>query len=144
LDFSLTEDQRAIREPARRVAEREVLPRTAAIDRSGVFDRGLYRRMGEIGLTGVAIPEAYEGSRADTLTYGLPFIRQSSQAKVFASDMCMKHVTNAMQVFGGYSYVKGFPIERLYRDAKIHRIWDSTNEIQRAIISRQLLREGIE
>jgi len=71
---------------------------------------------------------------------GQPFTKESSQAKVFASDMCMKHVANAMQIFGGYSYVKDFPVERYFRDSKIHQIWDGTNEIQRIIISRHLIK----
>jgi butyryl-CoA dehydrogenase len=69
---------------------------------------------------------------------GASFTMATSIAKTFASDMCMRTVTNAMQVFGGYSYSKEYPIERLFRDAKIHQIWDGTNQIQRMIIARQL------
>ncbi len=72
---------------------------------------------------------------------GLRFTKESSHAKLFAGDMCVRHVTNAMQIFGGYAYSKEYPIERFYRDAKIHQIWDGTNQIQRIIIARQLLRE---
>jgi alkylation response protein AidB-like acyl-CoA dehydrogenase len=69
---------------------------------------------------------------------GQPFTMATSFAKTFASDMCMRTVTNAMQVFGGYSYSKEYPVERLFRDAKIHQIWDGTNQIQRVVIARQL------
>jgi butyryl-CoA dehydrogenase len=72
----------------------------------------------------------------------LPFIKESSHAKLFAGDMCVRHVTNAMQIFGGYAYSKEYPIERFYRDAKIHQIWDGTNQIQRIIIAKQLLRQS--
>jgi alkylation response protein AidB-like acyl-CoA dehydrogenase len=72
---------------------------------------------------------------------GLPFTKESSHAKLFAAAMCMRAATNAMQVFGGYAYAKDFPIERLYRDAKIHGIWDGTDQVQRIIIARQLAKE---
>jgi alkylation response protein AidB-like acyl-CoA dehydrogenase len=72
---------------------------------------------------------------------GLPFARESSHAKLFAGDMCMRNVTNAMQIFGGYAYSKEYPVERYFRDAKIHQIWDGTNQIQRIIIARHLLRD---
>ena len=72
---------------------------------------------------------------------GLSFAKESSHAKLFAGDMCVRNVGNAMQIFGGYGYTKEFPIERFYRDAKIHQIWDGTNQIQRIIIARQLRKE---
>ncbi|WP_331375313.1 acyl-CoA dehydrogenase family protein [Sinorhizobium chiapasense] len=71
-----------------------------------------------------------------------PFTFATSLAKTFAGDMCMRNVTNAMQVFGGYSYSKEYPIERLFRDAKIHQIWDGTNQVQRMIIARHLKKEA--
>ncbi len=71
---------------------------------------------------------------------GFSFTKESSHAKLFAGDMCVRNVSNAMQVFGGYSYSKELPIERYYRDAKIHQIWDGTNQIQRIVITRQLLK----
>jgi alkylation response protein AidB-like acyl-CoA dehydrogenase len=74
--------------------------------------------------------------------HGLPFAQASSHAKLYAGDMCMRNVTNAMQIFGGYAYTKDFPVERFFRDAKIHQIWDGTNQIQRIIIARHLLRES--
>jgi butyryl-CoA dehydrogenase len=72
---------------------------------------------------------------------GLPFTKESSHAKLFAGDMCVRNVSNALQIFGGYGYSKEFPVERFYREAKIHQIWDGTNQIQRIIIARQLKKE---
>lgn len=63
----------------------------------------------------------------------------ASMAKCFASDMAMKVTTDAVQVFGGYGYVKDFPVERMMRDAKINQIFEGTNQIQRVVISRHLL-----
>lgn len=72
---------------------------------------------------------------------GLPFTKESSHAKLFAGDMCVRNVSNALQIFGGYGYSKEYPVERFYREAKIHQIWDGTNQIQRIIIARQLKKE---
>ena len=63
----------------------------------------------------------------------------ASMAKCFASDTAMKVTTDAVQVFGGYGYVKDFPVERMMRDAKINQIFEGTNQIQRVVISRHLL-----
>jgi alkylation response protein AidB-like acyl-CoA dehydrogenase len=64
----------------------------------------------------------------------------SAAAKCFASDTAMKVTTNAVQLFGGYGYTKDFPVERMMRDAKITQIYEGTNQIQRVVMARQLLR----
>ncbi len=64
-----------------------------------------------------------------------------SMAKCFASDMAVEHTANAVQIFGGSGYIRGFEVERLYRDAKITQIYEGTNQIQRTIIARELLRD---
>jgi len=68
-----------------------------------------------------------------------PFLKAASIAKCFASDMAMNVTTEAVQVFGGYGYLKDYPVERHMRDAKIMQIVEGTNEIQRNIIARELL-----
>lgn len=65
-----------------------------------------------------------------------------SMAKCFASDMAVQHTANAVQIFGGSGYIQGFEVERLYRDAKITQIYEGTNQIQRSIIARELIRNG--
>jgi len=60
-------------------------------------------------------------------------------AKLFASEMCIRAVHNALQIHGGYGYTKDYPIERLYRDARITSIYEGTSEIQRLVIARSLL-----
>jgi butyryl-CoA dehydrogenase len=73
---------------------------------------------------------------------GLPFARgEGSMAKLFAGDMAMRVTTDAVQVLGGYGYVKEYPVERFMRDAKIYQIWEGTAEIQRLVISRYILGE---
>jgi hypothetical protein len=65
-----------------------------------------------------------------------------SMAKCFASDAAVTHTGNAVQVFGGSGYIRGFEVERLYRDAKITQIYEGTNQIQRTVIARELFRHG--
>jgi alkylation response protein AidB-like acyl-CoA dehydrogenase len=64
----------------------------------------------------------------------------SAMAKLFASDTAMKVTTDAVQILGGYGYIKEFPVERMMRDAKITQIYEGTNQIQRVVIGRHLLK----
>jgi alkylation response protein AidB-like acyl-CoA dehydrogenase len=64
----------------------------------------------------------------------------SSMAKLFASEAAMYVTTEAVQVFGGYGYVKEYPVERLFRDAKVTEIYEGTSEVQRTVIARELYR----
>lgn len=69
-----------------------------------------------------------------------PFAEASSKAKLFASQIAMKTTIEAVQIHGGYGYVKEYHVERLMRDAKITQIYEGTSEIQKLVISRELLR----
>jgi alkylation response protein AidB-like acyl-CoA dehydrogenase len=71
---------------------------------------------------------------------GQDYIQASAMAKVFASEVAMKTTVEAIQVHGGYGYVKEYHVERLMRDAKITQIYEGTSEIQRVVISRSLLK----
>jgi alkylation response protein AidB-like acyl-CoA dehydrogenase len=77
-------------------------------------------------------------ARAERMEPNLGFI--SSAAKCFASDVAMEVTTNAVQLFGGYGYNVDFPVERFMRDAKITQIYEGTNQIQRMVIARNLLK----
>ncbi len=66
--------------------------------------------------------------------------RYSAMAKLFASDVAMEVTTNAVQILGGYGYIKEYPVERMMRDAKITQIYEGTNQIQRVVIARDLLK----
>ena len=72
---------------------------------------------------------------------GRPFAKEASMAKVFATETANKACYEAMQMLGGYGYTQDFPIERYARDARITTIYEGTSEIQRLIISREILRE---
>jgi butyryl-CoA dehydrogenase len=69
------------------------------------------------------------------------FSRIASMAKLFATDTAMKVATDCVQIFGGYGYMKDYPIEKFMRDAKITQIYEGTNQVQRIVIARSLLRE---
>jgi len=73
---------------------------------------------------------------------GQPFAREASMAKLYASETAMWTTTKAVQIFGGYGYVKEFPVERYMRDAKLTEIGEGTSEVQRMIIAKSLLRDG--
>ena len=68
--------------------------------------------------------------------------KASSMCKVFATDMAMKVTTDAVQVLGGYGYMKEYPVEKMMRDAKILQIYEGTNQIQRHVIARELLKKS--
>lgn len=72
---------------------------------------------------------------------GLPCEKEGAQAKVFASETAMWVTTEAVQIHGGYGYVKEYHVERLMRDAKITQIYEGTSEVQRIVVSRALLAE---
>ena len=70
---------------------------------------------------------------------GVVDTRLFSASKVFASDMCMQVCTDAVQVLGGNGYSREYPVEKRFRDAKIYQIFEGTNQIQRKIISGELI-----
>jgi alkylation response protein AidB-like acyl-CoA dehydrogenase len=71
---------------------------------------------------------------------GMDYGTASSMAKVFASEVAMKHTVEAVQIHGGYGFVKEYHVERLMRDAKITQIYEGTSEIQRIVISRDIIK----
>lgn len=71
---------------------------------------------------------------------GQPYAAASSMAKLYASDVAMRTTVEAVQIHGGYGYVKEYHVERLMRDAKITQIYEGTSEIQRIVISREVLK----
>jgi acyl-CoA dehydrogenase len=70
---------------------------------------------------------------------GKPNTKESAMAKCFAGDAAMEVTTSAVQVLGGYGYMKDYPVEKYMRDAKLHQIYEGTNEIQRLVIAREVL-----
>jgi butyryl-CoA dehydrogenase len=73
---------------------------------------------------------------------GLPFTKEASMAKLFTSELANKSAYLALQIHGGYGYLKDFKVERLYRDARATTIYEGTSEIQRLVIARNLLKES--
>jgi acyl-CoA dehydrogenase len=79
---------------------------------------------------------AAAASERDEVT--LPFL--GAAAKCFASDVAMEITTDAVQLLGGYGYTRDYPVERMMRDAKVTQIYEGTNQIQRLVMARELLR----
>jgi alkylation response protein AidB-like acyl-CoA dehydrogenase len=111
------------------------------------FGRPIIEHQG-LGFLLADMAAAVESARAVTLEAarrrdrGLPFARQSSIAKLLATDAAMKVTTDAVQVLGGFGYTKEFPVERHMREAKVMQIFEGTNQIQRLVIARHLARSG--
>ena len=89
---------------------------------------------------------AIEAARLLTLARGRaegprrsPTARQAAMAKLFASETAMRVATDAVQVHGGYGYIKEYQVERYFRDAKITQIYEGTSQIQKLVIARHLL-----
>ncbi len=77
---------------------------------------------------------------ADLKNNHKPMTKESAIAKYYASEMCVKVSTEAVQIFGGYGYTKDFPVEKFYRDSKLCTIGEGTSEIQKLVIARELLK----
>ena len=71
---------------------------------------------------------------------GEPFLRIASEAKLYSSEAAVRSTSKAIQIHGGYGYVKESPVERFYRDAKLCEIGEGTSEVQRIVIARELFR----
>jgi alkylation response protein AidB-like acyl-CoA dehydrogenase len=82
-------------------------------------------------------------SAADLKEKGQPFAKAASMAKLFASEKANAACYSALQLLGGYGYIKEYPLERYARDVRITSIYEGTSEIQRVIISRELLKEAV-
>ena len=68
--------------------------------------------------------------------------KESAMSKLFASDVAVKVTSDAVQIFGGYGYMREYPVEKYMRDAKITQIYEGTNQIQREVIALALIREA--
>ena len=104
-----------------------VAAKLADMDTACEAARGLLHRFGRMADDGVEGPE---------------LTKASAQAKLFCSDTAMWVTTEAVQILGGYGYVKEYPVERMMRDAKITQIYEGTNEVQRLVIAREMVREA--
>jgi alkylation response protein AidB-like acyl-CoA dehydrogenase len=88
---------------------------------------------------------AIDGARLLTLRAatlkdgGRPFTKESSMAKLFAAETAMKVTTDAVQVHGGYGFIKDYEVERYFRDAKITALYEGTSQIQKLVIAREVL-----
>ena len=94
--------------------------------------RGLLYKVGQL------IDAISKGSGAD----GQDLTKLSAMAKLYCTDVAMEVTTDAVQVLGGYGYIQEYPVERMMRDAKITQIYEGTNQIQRLVIAREMVKEN--
>ncbi|MEZ5018152.1 MAG: acyl-CoA dehydrogenase family protein [Flavipsychrobacter sp.] len=84
--------------------------------------------------------EALIYQASDMKNRGVKMTKESAMAKYYASEICVEIATDAVQIFGGYGYTKDFPVEKFYRDSKLCTIGEGTSEIQKLVISRDILK----
>src|SRR5437773_5302746 len=109
------------------IAEHQLIAATLAdMETKCEAARGLLYKCGQL------IDEGAEGSELTKI---------SAMAKLYCSDVAMEVTTDAVQILGGYGYMQEYPVERMMRDAKITQIYEGTNEIQRLVIAREMLKE---
>jgi len=90
----------------------------------------------EIDAAGLLVARA-----AGLADQGRPFRREASMAKLYASEAAARAAAKAVQIHGGYGFIKDYPVERIYRDVKLTEIGEGTSEIQRIIIAKSVLGE---
>ena len=90
--------------------------------------------------TKIACAELLIQQACDLKMKGLPMTKESAMAKYYASEIAVEISTDAVQIFGGYGYTKDFPVEKFYRDSKLCTIGEGTSEIQKIVISREILK----
>lgn len=90
--------------------------------------------------TEIAAADLLINQACDLKIKGLPMTKEAAMAKYYASEVAVKASTDAVQIFGGYGYTKDFPVEKFYRDSKLCTIGEGTSEIQKLVISREVLK----
>jgi alkylation response protein AidB-like acyl-CoA dehydrogenase len=90
--------------------------------------------------TKIECAELLINQACDLKMKGLPMSKESAMAKYYASEISVEISTDAVQIFGGYGYTKDFPVEKFYRDSKLCTIGEGTSEIQKMVISREILK----
>ena len=134
MDFDLTEDQRAFQATARAyVLERRAFGKTLSEFQALQFklaDMATELEAARLMVHRAAV--ALDNRAADATM-------RCAMAKRFATDVCFRIVDEALQLHGGYGYIREYGIERYLRDLRVHRILEGTNEIMRVIIARKLL-----
>ena len=89
--------------------------------------------------TEIAAADLLINLACDLKKRGQKLTKESAMAKYYASEIAVKTTNDAVQIFGGYGYTKDFPVEKYYRDAKLCTIGEGTSEIQKLVISREVL-----
>ena len=91
--------------------------------------------------TGIAAARLLTYKAATRKDAGQSIAKEAAKAKLFASEVAEKAANEAVQIFGGYGFIKDYPVEKFYRDVKLLTIGEGTSEVQRIVIARQLLQD---
>ena len=129
--YVTTQEHEELRAKVRAFAEAEVKPIAFKLDRENCFPRDAVTKM--------RCAKFLVYSAAELKQVHAPYGMEAAMAKMYASDIALEVTNEALQIFGGSGYLKGMPVERFYRDAKITTIYEGTNEIQRVVISAAIL-----
>ncbi|MFR1051252.1 MAG: acyl-CoA dehydrogenase family protein [Lachnospirales bacterium] len=116
-------EEKMLQKMAGEFARGELRPIAADIDREESIPRKVIRKMA-----------------AEAADAGEPFTKLASMCKYFASETAVWVTNKALQIHGGYGYMRDYPLERMYRDARIVPIYEGTSEIQKVVIARELLK----
>ena len=124
VDLTLTEEQLSMRAMAHDFAAKEIRPVAWEYDKDGTWPQGIIEKAWELGLMNAQIPEIYGGPGA---TY-------------FEGCLIWEELAwGPVQVYGGYGFMRDYPVEKLMRDAKIMQLYEGTSRIQRLVIARETL-----
>jgi len=126
----LSTEEELFRDSARKYAGEKIAPLVRQMDERSEFSRDLIADFFRLGWMGIEIPEALGGA-------GAGFFQS-----LLAIEELAAVDPSAVEIFGGFGFVKDYPVEKLYRDAKIGKIYEGTSNIQLATIAKQVLGEG--
>jgi alkylation response protein AidB-like acyl-CoA dehydrogenase len=138
------EEHDAFRATVRTFVAREVLPNLEAWDEARLIGRKTWLAAGKQGIIGLSGPQSCGGAGVSDFRFRNVVIEElaaveAAKAKAWATDVQVRTIDRLLQLYGGYGYMLEFPIARAYRDARVQKIYDGTNEIMKHIIGRSSL-----
>jgi len=155
-DFTLTQEQQACQKLVRDYVQKEIAPIAHELDEEQRHSHEIVEKYFEIGLLHFIVPEKFGSAGLKALDgcllseelaaawlhdNGQRSSKESAIAIYFAGDTAMQVTTDVVQVMGGYGYMKEYPVEKFMRDTKLFQIYEGTNQIQRLVIAREMLRK---
>jgi alkylation response protein AidB-like acyl-CoA dehydrogenase len=158
MSIQLNDEQLMIQSMVRDFSREVIAPTAAERDKNKALPAENLKRLAELGFMGMMVAPEYNGSGADMATEieagrqlmlsaaamkdrGVNFSMQASMAKLYASEMVNRVTARAVQMHGGYGFIREYPVERFYRDARVFTIYEGPSEIQRIVISNHIFQD---